>query len=80
MKQQLENLKDLEDEKSTNIDEVSNTFGNLMGEIFSYKDDQYRDDLRNIGFNIGKYIYTLDAYEDLDKDVKKEDIILLLNT
>lgn len=71
IKQQLENLKKLEDETSTNIDAVSNTFGNLMGEIFSYKDDQYRDDLRNIGFNIGKYIYTLDAYEDLDKDVKK---------
>ncbi|MCG4691397.1 DUF5685 family protein, partial [Phocaeicola vulgatus] len=48
IKQQLENLKKLEDEKSTNIDAVSNTFGNLMGEIFSYKDDQYRDDLRNI--------------------------------
>jgi hypothetical protein len=27
--------------------------------------------LRNIGFNIGKYIYLLDAYEDLDKDYKK---------
>ncbi|MGL5651395.1 MAG: DUF5685 family protein [Paraclostridium sp.] len=71
IKQQLQNLKDLEDEKSINIDAVSNTFGNLMGEIFAYKDDQYRDDLRKIGFNIGKYIYTLDAYEDLDKDVKK---------
>ena len=27
--------------------------------------------MKNIGFNIGKYIYLLDAYEDLDKDYKK---------
>lgn len=71
IKHQLEILKSLEDKKSTNIDEVSNTFGNLMGEIFSYKNDEYKNDLRNIGFNIGKYIYVLDAYEDLDKDIKK---------
>ena len=42
-----------------------------MGEIFSYKDDEYKDDLRKIGFNIGKYIYILDAYEDLEEDYKK---------
>ena len=38
-----------------------------MGEIFVYKNDEYENDLRKIGFNIGKYIYLLDAYEDLDK-------------
>ena len=42
-----------------------------MGEIFAYKNDLFEQDLRQIGFNIGKYIYLLDAYEDLDKDYKK---------
>lgn len=69
--EQLNKLHALEFKKSTNIDEVSNTFGNIMGEIFSYKNDNYQKDLRNIGFNIGKYIYILDAYEDLEKDIKK---------
>ena len=58
-------------QKNTNIDLVSNTFGNLMSEIFAYKQDEYESELRRIGFNIGKYIYLLDAYEDLDKDYKK---------
>ncbi|MGL5714421.1 MAG: DUF5685 family protein [Paraclostridium sp.] len=71
IKYQLEVLHELESRNSDNIDEVSNTFGNLMGEIFAYKKDMYENDLRTIGFNIGKYIYTLDAYEDLDKDIKK---------
>lgn len=71
IKNQLLVLQNLEEGNSTDIDAVSNTFGNLMGEIFAYKNDKYEHDLRIIGFNIGKYIYMLDAYEDLDKDIKK---------
>ena len=71
IKEQLDILYNLEMQKNTNIDLVSNTFGNLMSEIFAYKQDEYESELRRIGFNIGKYIYLLDAYEDLDKDYKK---------
>jgi len=71
IKEQLDILYNLEMQKNTNIDLVSNTFGNLMSEIFAYKEDEYESELRRIGFNIGKYIYLLDAYEDLDKDYKK---------
>ena len=71
IKQQLGNLRELENQESKSIDKVSNTFGNLMGEIFVYKKDEYEQNLRNIGFNLGKYIYILDAYEDLEEDNKK---------
>lgn len=70
IKQQLGNLRELEKQESKSIDKVSNTFGNLMGEIFVYKKDEYEQNLRNIGFNLGKYIYILDAYEDLEEDNK----------
>lgn len=71
IKEQLDILYNLEQEKNINIDLVSNTFGKLMSEIFAYKEDEFEKDLRKIGFNVGKYIYLLDAYEDLDKDYKK---------
>ena len=71
IKQQLGNLRELEKQESKSIDKVSNTFGNLMGEIFVYKKDEYEQNLRNIGFNLGKYNYILDAYEDLEEDNKK---------
>ena len=71
IKEQLGNLRELEKQESKSIDKVSNTFGNLMGEIFVYKKDEYEQNLRNIGFNLGKYIYILDAYEDLEEDSKK---------
>lgn len=71
IREQMKLLKDLEKEENCSIDKVSNTFGEIMGEIFSYKNDEYEEDLRRVGFNIGKYIYILDAYEDLDEDYKK---------
>ena len=71
IRQQLSKLRELENEKSKSIDRVSNTFGNLMGEIFVFKNDEYEQNLRNIGFNLGKYIYILDAYEDLEEDYEK---------
>ena len=71
IKQQLGNLRELEKQESKSIDKVSNIFGNRMGEIFVYKKDEYEQNLRNIGFNLGKYIYILDAYEDLEEDNKK---------
>ncbi|MGL6105095.1 DUF5685 family protein [Romboutsia sp.] len=71
IKEQLDILHKLEQDKNNNIDLVSNTFGKLMGEIFAYKEDEFETELRKIGFNVGKYIYLLDAYEDLDKDYEK---------
>lgn len=71
IRKQLSDLRELENEKSKSIDRVSNTFGNLMGEIFVFKNDEYEQNLRNIGFNLGKYIYILDAYEDLEEDYEK---------
>ncbi len=72
IKENLDRLSDLEKSESTNIDEISNTFGNLMAEVFSYKDDEYAQRLKNVGFNIGKYIYILDAFADLDDDIKNK--------
>lgn len=67
----LGELRSLEEDQSTSIDQTSNCFARLLEEIFDYKDDKYRDRLRKVGFNIGKYIYIMDAYEDLDQDLEK---------
>lgn len=66
----LEELSKLESEQASNVDDAARTFGELMAEIFVYKDDVWRDDLYKIGFYLGKHIYLLDAYEDIEKDLK----------
>ena len=39
-----------------------------MGELFVYKKDVWEENLREMGFYLGKFIYILDAYDDLQKD------------
>ena len=36
-----------------------------------YKKDEWEASLRKVGFFLGKFIYLMDAYDDLEKDQKK---------
>ena len=60
-----------EAEGSEDLDAVSGCFGELMAELFDYRQDHWSPELRSIGFNLGKYIYLLDAYDDLARDERK---------
>ena len=44
--------------------------GEMLGEIFAWKQDEWYDELKTLGFYMGKFIYLMDAYEDLDSDEK----------
>lgn len=66
----LEKLKECEKRNDMDLDEVSRCFGELMAEFFVMKQDQWESDLREVGFYLGKFIYIIDAYEDLEKDCK----------
>lgn len=70
IKFRLDNISNLEKLNSNNIDAVSNEFGHLMEEIILYKVDVWEETLRKVGFFLGKFIYLLDAYEDMEKDRK----------
>ena len=67
----LDELSVLEKENATDIDRVSGCFGRIMAEIFAYREDVWEPTLRRMGFYFGKFIYLLDAYDDVEEDVKK---------
>ena len=67
----LATLSEVEKEGNQPIDNCANAFGKIMGEVFCYQDDIFREDLYNVGFFLGKFIYILDAYEDIEKDLEK---------
>ena len=67
----LDELSELEKENATDIDRVSGCFGRIMAEIFAYREDVWEPTLRRMGFYFGKFIYLLDAYDDVEEDVKK---------
>lgn len=66
----LNELSMIEKRGETQLDFAARPFGELMGEIFVYKEDQWQQTLRNMGFYLGKFIYILDAYQDIEKDEK----------
>jgi len=63
-----------ENHKDMGIDEVSHVFADLTGFIvsFYYKDASFKEDLYWLGYNLGKWIYIIDAYDDLEKDMKSD--------
>ncbi len=68
---ELEQISRCEKENSTDIDAVSGCFGRIMEEMLVYREDQWEKRLRRLGFFLGKYIYLMDAYEDLERDLEK---------
>ena len=67
----LDQLAEYEAAGSEDLDAVSGCFGQLMAELFDYKQDHWSPELRSIGFHLGKYLYLLDAYDDLERDQRK---------
>lgn len=59
-----------ESENEQNLDLMAGLFGNIMSEIFAYRHDEWEPSLRKIGFFLGKFIYLMDAYDDVEKDIK----------
>lgn len=54
------------------IDGPAGIFGGLLSEIFAWRKDVWEDTLRRLGFYLGKYIYLIDAYDDIEKDMEKK--------
>lgn len=70
--QRLGDLSKLEKEKCNSIDAASEPFAKLMEEVLDYEDldDKTRQILRWMGYNIGKWIYLVDAFDDMEDDIK----------
>lgn len=68
----LKQLQEYEEKGEKSLDLVSGCFGTLMAELLVYKKDAWEETLRRLGFFLGKYIYLIDAYMDLEDDLKNE--------
>lgn len=66
----IEKLSLAEAKKETNIDVVSSYTGEVLGELFNWQDDAWSKTLHCMGYYMGKFIYIIDAYDDLKKDEK----------
>lgn len=67
----LKELKNCEATNSQDVDLAAGLTGKLMAEIFSPEEDSFREILGRLGFQLGKFIYLMDAWEDIEKDLEK---------
>jgi len=68
---QLGRLAILEAEKATSIDEVSHPFAKLISAVLPapHVKGRQRRVMEWLGYNLGKWVYIVDAYSDIESDI-----------
>lgn len=67
----MQDFSDAEKAENADIDTLAGLFGRVMAEVMVAKEDEWAENLRRLGFFLGKFIYLCDAYEDVEEDIKK---------
>ena len=80
VKERYKELLKLEKNNCDSADIVADPFGNMMQEIVQIlMGDKCNDVLNELAYNLGKWIYLIDALDDFDKDKKKKNYNVFIN-
>lgn len=71
IEESLRELHFIESSRESSPDQAVNCNGRLMRELFVYKEDFWSSSLRKFGYELGRFIYLMDAAIDYKKDQKK---------
>lgn len=64
----LKALHQVEEGGNASLDMAAGLTGELFAEIYMMRRDIWSQDLREVGFYLGKFIYLMDAWDDVEKD------------
>lgn len=68
----IERLGEIEKSMQSIPDEAINCSGEMLAEIFVCEEDFWSDSLRRFGYELGRFIYMMDAALDYKEDIKKK--------
>jgi len=68
----MDGIREIEAGGREEIDPPMNLTGRMLGTLFVYQDDVWSQQLYRMGEGLGRFIYFMDAYDDLEKDVRKK--------
>lgn len=72
VEEQLAELAKLEGQKCSSIDQVADVFAKLLGELFQNSPVEADGRvLYQVGYHLGRWIYLIDAYDDLKEDLEE---------
>jgi len=66
----LVELSVLEKAKEKDIDKVADVFGTMLGNLVSQGAKTDKRPFERLGYHLGRWIYLIDAYDDLEDDLK----------
>lgn len=75
IRKHLSHLAELEAEKCASLDETADCFAKILETLFApdfIGDKGQRRALAWLGYNIGRWIYIIDAFCDMEKDIKEK--------
>lgn len=73
IERQLKLLDEAEKRGEAEIDRAAEPFAELLAGVFEYAAEQGAErPMRSLGYNLGRWIYLIDAFDDFEKDVKKK--------
>lgn len=61
----------VEQEGRMQTDEPANLTARMLGSIFRYQEDYWADSLEAMGEALGRFVYLMDAYDDLAADIRR---------
>ena len=68
----LRELSQLEKSSCATLDAATNISAKMLGMIYRYQEDLWADELERMGQCLGRFIYLMDAYDDLPADIRKK--------
>ncbi len=73
VKTMYDELLSYEKSQCDSIDMIADPFGNMMAKIVKIlMGDKYTENVKELAYNLGKWIYLIDAIDDFDKDIKNK--------
>ncbi len=81
VKEKYDELLRYEKVKGDSIDFASDPFGKMMQELVAVLlGEKVTDDVLSLAYDLGKWIYLIDALDDFDKDIKKNNFNVFVNS
>ncbi len=80
VKKRYADLRKVELENITSIDISADPFGAMMKDLVKeLAENDYTEEVGEIAYNLGKWVYLIDAIDDYDKDLKKKSFNVFVN-
>ncbi len=67
----IREYREAKDDINMDPESIASIFGNILSEIFLWKEDEHKENLRNMGYYLGKYYFYQTSYRKLRRNEKR---------